>query len=73
MKSIGVGISIPKSVICEPRTTLVCEFAAKLCKELHNVGPLPLGTIYEGGRENLFTLWTALKDRIKELELNHDD
>lgn len=67
MTSLGVGISIPKRVTSDPGSEFCCEFAAKLIRGPHNVGPLPLGAVFEGGRHSLFTLWDALRDRVPEL------
>jgi hypothetical protein len=67
MLDLGVGISLPKSVISPPNTLLRCEFAAKLCVGGLKVGPLPLGAIFSGTRSDLFSIWKALKVRVPEL------
>jgi hypothetical protein len=62
--NLGIEISILKSVISEPGTPLLCEFAAKIFKDQCNVGHFPIGAIFHGGRYDLFTIWTALRERV---------
>jgi len=67
MSFLGVDITLRKSVISPPGTTLCCEFAAKLVRGGLDVGPLPLGALFSGTSFDLFTLWDSLGGRVPSL------
>nr|DAZ90609.1 TPA_inf: RNA-dependent RNA polymerase [Egaenus convexus mitovirus 1] len=65
--SLGVEISTPKSI--EPFELFGAEFASQLVHEneqglITNLSPLPIGTIFEGGKTSLFQLWDSIWSRV---------
>jgi hypothetical protein len=62
MNSIGVSISMTKSVISND-THCGVEFASQYIVNSINLRPLPIGLLYQQTVERLFLIWDTLLER----------